>query len=97
MSCYQSATASVVNGTTGPMLVINVKAYSGIVPPELAERHPPFDPKNVFPVTVVRSVPGGATIVDLKLNHNLQSGEHFDFVEIFCGDAKTGTQIPVTR
>jgi hypothetical protein len=97
MSCYQSASATVIDGTTGPILVIKIKAYAGIVPVTLEIGTPPFDPKNIFPVTVRKSVPMSATLQELEAKQNLSNKDEFDSVEIFCDDTKPGTRIPVTK
>ncbi|MGN6264462.1 MAG: hypothetical protein ACTHM5_02260 [Ginsengibacter sp.] len=97
MSCYQSASAVIRGGTTGYLLVVKVKMFAGIVPPTLEKGKPPFDPKDVFTVTIVRSVPSSATQVELEVTQNLSRKDEFNFVEIFCGDTKPGTRIAVTK
>jgi hypothetical protein len=71
MNCYQSASAVVKSGITGFILVVKVKVFAGMVPPTLKKGTPPFQPKNVFPVTIVRSVPSSPTEVELETTQNL--------------------------
>lgn len=97
MSCYQSASAVIHSGTTGYVLVVKVVVFSGFVPPSIEKGHPPFNPENVFPVIVRRSVPESHSKQTLEISHNLTRQDEFDTVEILCGDAKPGTKIPVTK
>ncbi|QMW05432.1 hypothetical protein [Spirosoma foliorum] len=96
MSCYKSASAVEENGIAGPLLVVKVEAFSGIVAPTLKKGTPPFHPANVFPVTIEHSVPAGATITHLEATQNLTKVGEFEYVVIHCGDDK-GTRIPVTK
>lgn len=98
MSCFKSASAKVEDGITGHLLVVKVKNIpSGFIPPTLKKGKLPFDPKNVFPVIIIRSVPG-ATSTDLEITHNLNDKNEFDYVELFCGEtSETGTRIPIEK
>ncbi|WP_192350372.1 hypothetical protein [Algoriphagus sp. Y33] len=98
MSCFKSASAKVVGGITGPLLIVKVNDVpSGIVPPTLKKGNIPYDPKNVFPVIISNSVPG-STSVNLEITQNLTDENEFDFVELFCGEiSKTGTRIPIVK
>jgi hypothetical protein len=98
MSCHQSASAIVFSGKTGFILVVKVKVFTGgIVPADLQKGTRPFNPKNIFPVTIIGSLPSSRTQTELEVTENLTSEDEFDFVEIFCGDEKPGTTIPVTK
>jgi hypothetical protein len=97
MSCYQAASAVLQSGTTGFLLVVKVKVFAGIIPPTLEKGDPPYEPENVFPVTIVRSVPASPTQVELEVTHNVESEDQFAYVEIFCGDTTPGTRIPITK
>ena len=100
MKCYQSATAIVESGTAGYILVVKVKCFTGFVPPALIKREPPFNPKNVFPVVLnggLSSPTTTKTPTELEVNYNLNNRDEFDSVEIFCGDEKPGTIIPVSK
>ena len=98
MSCFKSASANVESGTTGPLLVVKVNGIpdGGIIGPTLEKGKLPYDPKNVFPILIIRSAPGGNT--DLDITHNLTDKNEFDFVELFCGKtSKSGIRIPITK
>ena len=97
MSCYQSASAVVERGTAGYLLVITVKVYAGIIPPALEKGNSPFNPENVYPVTVKRSVPHSSTEVELQVTQNLSRPDEFDYVEIFCENITPGTRVPVFK
>jgi hypothetical protein len=96
MSCFKSASAVVVSGTTGFLLVIKVNGFAGIVKPTYEKGTPPFNPANVFPLKINGFVPSSLTPVKFEITHNLKSQDEFESVEIFCGDKKPGTIIPVT-
>lgn len=98
MSCYQSASAEVISGFTGFILIVKVKVYGGFVPPDIEKKGDrPYDPKNVFPVTIVRAVTKSPTLVELELSENISSENEFESVEIFCGNQEQGTLIPVKK
>lgn len=98
MSCFKSASAKAVSGTLGYLLVIKIKGFSGIVPASYVKGTPPFNPKNVFPLTVHGFVPGPSpSPAELTINQDMKSKDEFDSVEIFCDDKKPGTIIKVTK
>lgn len=97
MSCYQSASATMERGTTGPLLVIKVKVHAGFVPASIKKGEPPFEPENVFPVTVYRTVPSSDMPEELEVRQNVESEDEFDFVEIFCDGIEQGTRIKISK
>lgn len=97
MNCYHSAAAVIKSGFTGYLLIITVKVHSGFVPADLVKGTPPFDPENVFPVTIRRSVPDSPTLETIQVEQNLSDPDEFEYVEIFCENEKVSSRISIVK